>query len=70
MEVDDIVVTGDNTGKCRRMFAKAMPECNVRVVMEKEMDRAFPDTCRKNIICMGNIKGAGEKMLEVLGNAV
>lgn len=70
MHATDIVVTGDNTGKCRRMFAKAMPECNVRVVAEKEIDAAFPASCRKEIVCTGNIKGAGERMLEVLGNAV
>ena len=70
LKVSDIVVTGDNTGKCRRLFSKAMPGCNVRAVGKEEIDRTFPDSCRKDIICMGNIKGAGERMLEVFGNAV
>ena len=70
LKVSDIVVTGDNTGKCRRLFSKAMPGCNVRTVGKEEIDRTFPDSCRKDIICMGNIKGAGERMLEVFGNAV
>jgi len=70
LQVRDIVVTGDNTGKCRRLFAKAMPGCNVRVTGKEELDGTFPDSCRKDIICMGNIKGADERMLEVFGNAV
>lgn len=70
LQVSDIVVTGDNTGKCRRLFSKAMPGCNVRAVGKEGIDRTFPDSCRKDIICLGNIKGAGERMLEVFGNAV
>ena len=70
MEVDDIVVTGDNTGKCRRMFEKAIPGCNVRMVGKDGIGMAVLDSCRHDVVCMGNIKGAGERMLEVFGNAV
>ncbi len=68
--VTDIVVTGDNTGKCRRIFSKAMPDCGVRVLGKDGIDARFTDTCRRTIICLGNIKGNGERILEVLGDAV
>ena len=68
--VTDIVVAGDNTGKCRRYFAKAMPDCDVRVLGKEGIGTGFPDSCRRTIICLGNIKGAGERILEVLGDAV
>jgi len=70
MEVGDIVVTGDNTGKCRRLFERSIPGCSVRVVGKEDIDPTVTASCRGTIICMGNIKGAGERMLEVFGNAV
>lgn len=71
LQVKDIVVTGDNAAKCRRYFSR-IPGAEVRIADMKDMEDmdAFIDSCRKNIICLGNIKGAGEKMLEVLADAV
>ena len=68
VEVRDIVVTGDNASKCRRYFSR-IPGVQVRVADMKDM-KAFLDSCRRNIICLGNIKGSGERMLEVLDDAV
>ena len=68
LNVSDVVVTGDNAAKCVRYFSK-VPGAMVRRDDMKDMD-AFIDSCRKNIICLGNIKGAGERMLEVLADAV
>lgn len=71
LQVRDIVVTGDYVAKCRRYFSR-IPGAEVRIADMKDMEDmdAFIDSCRKHIICLGNIKGAGEKMLEVLADAV
>ena len=68
LNVSDVVVTGDNAAKCVRYFSK-IPGAQVRTADMKGMD-TFIGSCRKNIICLGNIKGAGERMLEVLADAV
>ena len=68
LNVRDIVVAGDNTAKCVRYFSK-IPGAQVRTADMKDM-YAFIGSCGKNIICLGNIKGAGERMLEVLADAV
>ncbi|MBP5163661.1 MAG: poly-gamma-glutamate synthase PgsB [Spirochaetales bacterium] len=64
--ISDLVVIGDNAGKCRRIFSKVLKEGSVRTVRLKDMTDGFWDSCRKSIVCMGNIKGAGERMLEIL----
>ena len=64
--ISDAVMIGDNAGKCRRLFTRALGEGSVRTVRLKDMTDGFWDSCRKNIVCMGNIKGAGERMLEIL----
>lgn len=68
LHVRDIVVAGDNAAKCRRFFS-GIPGAQVRIADMNDMN-AFLDSCRRNIVCLGNIKGAGERMLEVLADAV
>ena len=59
--VTDLVVIGDNVNKCRRYFSKVLGYGAVREGC------STPDAdiglSRKNIICMGNIKGAGQALL-------
>ena len=66
MKISDLVVIGDNSAKCRRFFSRALGEGSVRTVHMKDVSGNFIKTCRKSIVCMGNIKGAGERMLEIL----
>ena len=66
MKITDLVVIGDNIVKCRRFFSRALGEDSVRSVRMNDVSGGFIGTCRKNIVCMGNIKGAGERMLEIL----
>lgn len=66
MKITDLVVIGDNIVKCRRFFSRALGEDSVRSVRMNDVSGGFIGSCRKNIVCMGNIKGAGERMLEIL----
>ena len=60
--VTDLVVIGENVNKCRRYFSKVLGDEAVR-----EGCRA-PDVeiglGRRKIVCMGNIKGAGQAFLK------
>ena len=60
--VTDLTVIGDNVNKCRRYFAKALGSDAVREGCGK------PDAdigmSRRTIVCMGNIKGAGQALLQ------
>ncbi|MBR4477425.1 MAG: poly-gamma-glutamate synthase PgsB [Spirochaetales bacterium] len=64
--ISDLVVIGDNAAKCRRFFSRSIKDGSVRTVRPKDMTDGFWDSCRKNIVCMGNIKGAGERVLDML----
>ena len=59
--VTDLVVIGDNVNKCRRYFSKVLGYGAVREGC------STPDAdiglSRRNIVCMGNIKGAGQALL-------
>ena len=66
LEISDLIVIGDNTGKCRRFFSRRVKACSVRTANLNDVTSGFIKECRKNIVCMGNIKGAGERMLETL----
>ena len=62
MKVSDLVVIGDNVNKCRRCFAKILGFENVREGcsgFDVEIGLA-----RRKIVCMGNIKGAGQAFLQ------
>ena len=60
--VTDLVVIGENVNKCRRYFSKVLGYEAVREGCQA------PDVeigmGRRNIVCMGNIKGAGQAFLK------
>ena len=59
--VTDLVVIGDNVNKCRRYFSKVLGYEAVREGC------STPDAeiglSRRTIVCMGNIKGAGQAFI-------
>lgn len=57
--VTDLVVIGDNVNKCIRFFSKVLGN----VVREGCSPDVEIGMARKNIVCMGNIKGAGQALL-------
>lgn len=62
MKVSDLVVIGDNVNKCRRFFVKVLGFGSVREGcsgFEAEIGLA-----RRIVVCMGNIKGAGQAFLQ------
>ena len=61
-EVTDLTVIGDNVNKCRRYFAKALGYDAVREGCgQPDADIGMS---RRTIVCMGNIKGAGQALLQ------
>lgn len=60
--VTDLVVIGDNVNKCRRYFAKALGDA----VVKEGCGKADADIGmgRRTVVCMGNIKGAGQALLQ------
>ena len=60
--VSDLTVIGDNVNKCRRYFAKVLGAGAVKEGC------GHPDAdigmSRRIIVCMGNIKGAGQALLQ------
>lgn len=60
--VTDLVVIGENVNKCRRYFSKVL---GLEAVREgcPEPDAEI-GLGRRNIVCMGNIKGAGQAFLK------
>ena len=62
MKVSDLVVIGENVNKCRRYFAKVIGFEAVREgCSEYEAEIGLG---RRTIVCMGNIKGAGQAFLQ------
>ena len=60
--VTDLVVMGDNVNKCRRYFSKVLGYEVVREGCQApDMEMGMG---RRNIVCMGNIKGAGQAFLK------
>lgn len=57
--VTDLVVVGDNANKCIRFFSKVLGN----VVREGCSPDVEIGMARRNIVCMGNIKGAGQAFL-------
>ena len=60
--VTDLVTIGDNVNKCRRYFSKALGNDAVKEGC------GHPDAdigmSRHTVVCMGNIKGAGQALLD------
>ena len=62
MKVSDLVIIGDNVNKCRRYFAKVLGFEAVREgSSEPDIEIGLG---RRVIVCMGNIKGAGQALLQ------
>ena len=60
--VTDLVVVGDNAGKCVRLFSRIMGDAAVRSGGSTPED--IIGKCRSTVVCMGNIKGAGHALLD------
>ena len=60
--VTDLTVIGDNVNKCRRFFSKVLGEGAVK----EGCGRPDADIgmSRRTVVCMGNIKGAGQALLQ------
>ena len=60
--VTDLTVIGDNVNKCRRCFAKVLGYEAVREGCgQSDADIGMS---RRTVVCMGNIKGAGQALLQ------
>ena len=60
--VTDLTVIGDNVNKCRRFFSKVLGDG----VVKEGCGRPDADIgmSRRTVVCMGNIKGAGQALLQ------